>query len=74
MNDKKHIHDRLSSGPTDGLFFVCEEKRREKGKITSDRMSDRDEKRAIHRETWVREKTNEKEKQKLCFQFSISML
>lgn len=53
---------------------VCEEKRgflfeKARRKVPTDGR-----KRTKHRETLVREKTNDEEKWKLCFHFSISML
>ena len=55
-------------------FAVCEEKRgflfeKARRKVPTDGR-----KRTKHRETLVREKTNDEEKWKLCFHFSISML
>lgn len=53
---------------------VCEEKRGFLSEKARRKMLTDGRKRTKHRETLVREKTNDKEKRKLCFHFSISML
>ena len=53
---------------------VCEEKRGFLFEKALRKMLTEGRKRTKHRETLVREKTNDEEKRKLCFQFSISML
>ena len=55
-------------------FAVCEEKRGFLFEKARRKMPTEDRKRKKHRETLVREKTNDEEKRKLCFHFSISML
>lgn len=53
---------------------VCEEKRGFLFEKARRKMPTDGRKRTKHRETLVREKTNDEEKRKLCFHFSISML
>lgn len=53
---------------------VCEEKRGFLFEKARRKMLTDGRKRTKHRETLVREKTNDEEKRKVCFHFSISML
>ena len=69
-----NIPETVGPKQTDGLFVVCEEKHRAKRKKARMIRLHEDGNRTKHSETKVREKTNDEEKWKLCFQFSISML